>query len=47
MVLPNGDVQIFQTIAQDVEQIDSAFEKLQSLRMRNHKKISFHLIILL
>ena len=27
MVLPNGDVQIFQTLAQNVEQIDSAFEK--------------------
>jgi len=38
MVLPNGDVQIFQTIAQDVEQIDSAFENLRFLRMTNCKK---------
>jgi len=27
MVLPNGEVQIFKTVAQDVEQIDSALEK--------------------
>lgn len=27
MVLPNGEVQIFQAVAKDVEQIDTAFEK--------------------
>ena len=27
MVLPNGEVQIIQTVAKDIEQIDSAFEK--------------------
>ena len=43
MVLPNGEVQIIQTVAQDIEQIDSAFEKFAIFKNEKSQENIFSL----
>ena len=43
MVLPNGEVQIIQTVAQDIEQIDSAFEKFAIFKNEKSQENVFSL----
>ena len=43
MVLPNGEVQIIQTVAKDIEQIDSAFEKFAIFKNEKSQENIFSL----
>lgn len=43
MVLPNGEVQIIQTVAQDIEEIDSAFEKFAIFKNEKSQENIFSL----